>query len=121
MSAFCVFGMTEVLAKKAAERAWKRHLEGLADDVRKLLTPEDEAEWIKVKTEYFLAKGKPVAVSAPFDAPQFARDFISLATKTMRTSRLRIMCRGPKVDANGAPVISKATKRQMIGWVPHTR
>ncbi len=69
MSAFCVFGMTEALAKKAAERAWKKHLEGLAHDVRKHLTPEDEAEWLKVKTEYFLAKGKPVAVSAPLRRP----------------------------------------------------
>lgn len=119
MSAFCVFGMTEALAKKAAERAWKKHLEGLAHDVRKLMTPEDEAEWLKVKTEYFLAKGKPVAVSAPFDAPQFARDFISLASKTMRTSRLRIMCRGPKLDKNGAPLISKTTKKAVIGWIPH--
>jgi hypothetical protein len=113
--------MTEPLAKKAAERAWKRYLESMAPEVRACLTPADEAEWIKVKAEYFLAKGKPVAVSAPFDAPQFARDFISLASKTMRTSRLRVMCRGPVLDKHGAPRISKTTKREIIGWVPHTR
>lgn len=120
MSAFCVFGKTEALANKAAKRAWHKHLEGLAPDVRKLLTAQDEANWIKVKTEYFLAKGKPVAVSAPFDAPQFAQDFITLATSTMRTSRLRVMCRGPQVDKSGAPRIGKTTKLPIIGWVPCT-
>lgn len=121
MSAFCVFGMTEPLAKKAAERAWKRYLESMIPEVRACLTPADEAEWIKVKTEYHLSEGKPVQLSAPFDAPQFAQDFIKLAAATGRTSRLCLMCRGPVLDKQGVPRISKSTKREIIGWVPRTR
>lgn len=118
MSAFCVFGMTETLARKAAERAWQKHLESLTKEARACLTPADETEWIKVKTEYHLSKGKTIQLSAPFDAPQFAQDFIKLARATGRTSRLEVMRRASLLDKNGAPRISKATKRQMIGWVP---
>lgn len=121
MSAFCVFGMTEPLAKKAAERAWQKYLESMTAEVRACLLPSDQADWVKVKTEYLLAKGKPVQLSAPFDAPQFAQDFIKLAASTGRTSRLCLMCRGPVLDKHGTPRISKTTKREMIGWVPHTR
>lgn len=121
MGAFCVYGMTEQLAKKAAERAWQKCKESMTADVRACLRPSDQADWIKVKTEYHLAKGNPVQLSAPFDAPQFAREFIKLAAATGRTSRLCIMQRGPKLDKHGAPRISKATKRPMITWVPYPR
>lgn len=121
MGAFCVYGMTEQLAKKAAERAWQKYKESMTADVRACLRPSDQADWIKVKTEYHLAKGSPVQLSAPFDAPQFAREFIKLAAATGRTSRLCIMQRGPKLDKHGAPQISKATKRPMITWVPYPR
>ncbi|MBV2161445.1 MULTISPECIES: hypothetical protein [Achromobacter] len=120
MSAFCVFGMTEPIARKAAAKAWEKHLATMTKEVRACLTDKDEADWIAVKTEYLLAKAKPVQVSGAFDAPQFARDYITLSQRMHRTSRLQIMARGEKRDANGAPVISKATKKPMIGWVPHS-
>ncbi|WP_315136810.1 hypothetical protein [Achromobacter marplatensis] len=121
MSAFCVFGMTEPLAKKAAQKAWEKHLATMTKEVRACLTSADEAEWIAVKTEYLLAKAKPVQVSGAFDAPQFAKDYIVLAKRLHRTSRLQVMARGEKKDANGALVISKATKKPLIGWVPSTQ
>ncbi|WP_238888586.1 hypothetical protein [Achromobacter insuavis] len=82
--------MTEQLAKKAAERAWQKYKESMTADVRACLRPSDQADWIKVKTEYHLAKGNPMQLSAPFDAPQFAREFIKLAAASGRTSRLCI-------------------------------
>ncbi|CAB3883814.1 hypothetical protein LMG26689_03622 [Achromobacter animicus] len=120
MSAFCVFGMTEPIARKAAAKAWEKQLTLMTKEVRDSLTAEYESNWIAVKTEYFLAKAKPVQVSGGFDAPQFARDYITLAQRMHRTSRLQIMARGEKRDANGAPVISKSTKKPVIGWVPHS-
>lgn len=51
MGAFCVYGMTEQLAKKAAERAWQKYKESMTADVRACLRPSDQADWIKVKTD----------------------------------------------------------------------
>ncbi|MDF3851390.1 hypothetical protein [Achromobacter denitrificans] len=120
MSAFCVFGMTEPIARKAAAKAWDKHLATMTKEVRACLTYKDEADWIAVKTEYLLAKAKPVQVSGAFDAPQFAHGYIALAKRMHRTSRLKVMVRGEKKDANGAPIISAATKRPVIGWVPYS-
>ncbi|MFE0843169.1 hypothetical protein [Achromobacter insolitus] len=117
MSAFCVFGMTEPLARKAATQAWEKHFSMMTKEVRACITEADKAEWIAVKTEYNLAKSKPVQVSGGFDAPQFAHEYITLAQRMHRTSRLQVMVRGEKRDATGAPVISKATKKPVIGWV----
>lgn len=118
MSAFCVFGMTEPLARKAAARNWEKHPSTMTEEVRACITEADAADWIAVKTEYLLVKATPVQISGAFDAPQFARDYITLAQQLHRTSRLQVMTRGEKKDANGALIISKATKKTVIGWVP---
>lgn len=118
MSAFCVFGMTEPVARKAAAKAWEKHLTTMTKEVRACLTDADEKAWIDVKTEYILAKARPVQISGAFDAPQFAHDYITLTKRMHRTSRLQVMARGEKKDANGALVISKSTKKPVIGWVP---
>lgn len=118
MTAFCVFGMTEPIARAAARKAWEKHVAAMTKEVRAYLTDSDETDWIDVKTDYLLAKARPVQVSGAFDAPQFARDYMALAKRSHRTSRLQIMARGEKRDATGAPRISKATKKPIIGWVP---
>lgn len=91
----------------------------MTPEVRKHIQESDEKDWIAVKTEYLLAKGTPVQLSGAFDAPQFAQEFIRLATRQTRSSRLRVMTRGEKLDNQGAPRISKATKRPIIGWIPY--
>lgn len=121
MSAFCVFGMTEPIARKAAAMAWDKHVATMTKEVRALITETDKAEWIAVKTEYNLAKAKAVQVSGCFDSPQFAREYITLAQRMHRTSRLQVMARGEKRDSSGAPVISKTTKQPVISWVPFLR
>lgn len=119
MSAFCVFGMTEPIARKAAAKAWDKHLATMTKEVRACLTDKDEADWIAVKQEYLLAKAKPVQVSGAFDAPQFAYDYIALTERMHRASRLSVMVRGEKCDAKGTPIISKTTKKPVIGWIPY--
>ncbi|KDD10091.1 hypothetical protein L522_1768 [Bordetella bronchiseptica MBORD707] len=118
MTAFCVFGMTEPIARAAARKAWGKHVAAMTKEARAYLTESDETDWIDVKTDYLLAKAKPVQASGAFDAPQFARDYIALAKRNHRTSRLEVMARGEKRDASGAPRISKATKKPIIGWIP---
>ncbi|AUT46977.1 hypothetical protein [Achromobacter sp. AONIH1] len=119
MSAFCVFGMTEPLAKKAAEKAWKKHLNQMTPEVRACVRPSDLVDWMATKTDYYLATSKLVQLSGTFDAPQFANDYIRLARQSERTSRLRVMVRGETVDKNGAPRISKATKKPILGWIEY--
>ncbi|RIQ74550.1 hypothetical protein D0838_04950 [Bordetella avium] len=119
MSAFCVFGMTENLARKAAETAWRKHLSSMTQEARAHVTDADESAWLAVKTAYVLQKARPVQLSAPFSTPQFAEDFMGLAANVGRTSQMRIMVRGELHDKNGALRISKRTKRPIIGWVPY--
>ena len=95
--------MTESLAKKAAEKAWKKHRNQMTPEVRACVRPSDLVDWMATKTDYYLATSKLVQLSGTFDAPQFANDYIRLARKTEHTSRLRVMVRGETVNKNGAP------------------
>lgn len=119
MSAFCVFGMTEPLAKKAAEQASKTWLAKLPSNERAAIAGPEIAEWVEAKAAEILKGAKPKQVSGAFDAPQFAQDWIDLAKRTVKARGLRVMVRGEKTDKNGAPVISKVTKKPVIGWVPY--
>src|SRR5690606_21251201 len=106
MSAFCVFGMTEALAKAlAAKKSPPRR----QDDRR--LTPEEVAAWRVKEAERIFARAKARQVSAAFSAPQYCEDWIALAARTTRTARLKVMVRDVKMAKNGAPGLNKKTKR----------
>jgi hypothetical protein len=109
MSAFCVFGMTLAIAKKRAEKK-------LSDTS----IPMDQwNERVLAEAEKILAHANPTQVSPPFDAPQFARDWIEVAKRTSRISGAKVMARKPKKDKHGNPVISKATGLPALGWEPY--
>lgn len=109
MSAFCVYGMTLEVATKRAEKklrdsslsmeAWKKKVHELAEQI--------------------LIEAKPTQVSPPFDAPQFAKEWIEVARKTSRIYAPKVMVRKPKKDKQGNPVISKATGLPALGWEPY--
>ncbi|WP_193090517.1 hypothetical protein [Advenella sp. FME57] len=108
MSAFCVFGMTDAIAKQSASkksppRDWKWSREAFYEEYQ----------------ERIYKSGAHRQVSPAFDAPQFCREWIELAKSQMRTRGLKIMCRGQKLDKHGAPRINKKTKQPVIGWVPY--
>ena len=108
MSAFCVYGMTDVIAKQSASRkSPPRDWEGTREEFR-----EDLQERI-------YKNGTHRQVSPAYDAPQFCREWMELAKKHMRARGLKIMCRGEKLDKHGAPRINKKTKQPVIGWVPY--
>ncbi|KDC59430.1 hypothetical protein L512_5223 [Bordetella bronchiseptica MBORD624] len=117
MTAFCVFGMTEPLAKKAATRASETWVARMSEQERKELSKAEIEEWIEVKTADIMRAGRSVQVPSAFDAPQFAKDWIDLAQRTVKTRSLTVMVRGEKIDKHGAPVISKKTKKPVIGWI----
>ena len=108
MSAFCVYGMTDVIAKLSASMKFPpRDREG-----------SREAFYEEFQ-EHIYQTSAHRQVSPTYDAPQFCHDWIELAKKTMRTRGLRIMCRGQKIVKHGAPRINKKTKEPVIGWVPY--
>lgn len=117
MTAFCVFGMTEPLARKAATRASETWVARMSEQERQELSKAEVEEWIAAKTAEIMRAGRSVQVSGAFDAPQFANDWIELARRTIKTRGLAVMVRGEKVDKHGASVISKKTKKPVIGWV----
>lgn len=110
MSAFCVFGMTEPLAKTLAARKAppKKVLEQMND--------EELRDWYEERAKTILESSKHRQVSPEFDAPQFCRDWIELAQKTVKNNGLRIMARGPKPD--GKP--NKRTGKVPMTWLPYS-
>jgi len=108
MSAFCVFGMTEVIARQSASKKspppeWDASTEAFYNDYE----------------ERIYKTGTPRQVSLTFDAPQFCQDWIDLARKQMRTRSLKIMYRGKMTDKHGVPRINKKTNEPVMGWVPY--
>jgi len=111
MSAFCVFGMTEPLAKAlAAKKSPPRRQDG------QRLTPEEISTWRASEAERILTKGRARQISSPFSAPQYCEDWIALANRTTRATRLKVMVRDTKVDKTGAVVLNKKTKRPVMAW-----
>jgi len=109
MSAFCVFGMTFELAMKRAEKKVSevgRSMDQWRTEVRK-------------QAEQILIEASPTQVSPPFDAPQFAKDWIAVAQQTSRIHAPKVMVRKPKKDKHGNPIISKSTGLPALGWEPY--
>lgn len=65
MSAFCVFGMTEPVAKKMAQRQCEAMLRKLSEDERKAFGPTDENAWVAEKAADILKAGKSIQISPP--------------------------------------------------------
>lgn len=116
MSGFCVFGMTEALAKRLARDAADKH--AFTREERDSMTPEKWEAWIAEKAEDILEHGNVRQVSPAFDAPQFAEEWIVLAKRTARAKRCRIMVRGEKVDSSGMVVRNKRGVPIMT-WLPY--
>lgn len=108
MSAFCVFGMTEPLAKTLAAR------KAPPKKVREKMTAQELNEWYAERAATILKSSKPRQVSPEFDAPQFCQDWIDLAHKTVKANGLRVMFRGPKPDGS----INKRTGKPLPAWYP---
>lgn len=109
MSAFCVFGMTESLAKTLAARKAppKKELEQM--------TAEDLQQWYADRAAKIFESAKHRQVSPEFDAPQFCHDWIALARKTVAHDGLTVMVCGPKPD--GRP--NKRTGKMPMAWLPY--
>lgn len=110
MSAFCVFGMTEQKAKELAAKN---------PPPKEVRTPEQSAAYLAERAAHILENAARRQVSPAFDAPQFCRDWIELAARTTKASRLRVMVRDVKTDKKGNPVLNKRTQLPVMAWRPY--
>jgi hypothetical protein len=114
MSGFCDFGVTEAKAKGKAEKKVS-----ILDKSRNLKPVDVYEKELAEESESIFESMKSLQVSPEFDAPQFANDWISIAKNSIKCRSLVVMCRGEKLSKSGAPVISKATKKPVITWLPY--
>jgi hypothetical protein len=104
MGAFCVFGVSKSLCRPRAEKKIPTVV-GIGKDARHLSIEEWSHE-VKIQAEsLFLTEQKLAKISPEFDAPQFCRDWFSVAPSEVRMAR--IMVRAQKLDENGKPVMRK--------------
>lgn len=121
MSAFCVFGISKSICKKAAEKKQEtfEYLAG-ATPLHPLKRVEYSIqEWAAKRDELALAmfneQMRRVQISPKFDAPQFCQDWINSAKTEVRDCV--IMARGEKVDKHGGPVIKEG--QPVMTWVEY--
>lgn len=114
MSTFAVFGMTRDQALAEARKTVKT--------TRK--TPQGEeqltmSEWTALcekRADEIMCGCKIKQLSPLFDAPQFAREFIEVARRTLKSRSLQIRYRGVLKDETGRLIINKKTGAPRIGW-----
>ncbi|SDS24705.1 hypothetical protein SAMN05216198_1529 [Halopseudomonas litoralis] len=110
MSTFAVFGMTRGYAISSARRQVPTRIRG--ED----LTPEEWEAAVNIRADAIMNGSRIIQLCKPFDAPQFAHEFIRLMREQEECRDLCIRARAPKKDATGQPLKNKKTGAPVIGW-----
>lgn len=114
MSGFCVYGVSMTACIKTARSKVRNYTIG--DFGKKIyMTVEEWDRSVLEKADKLFNSSKEKQISPAFDSPRFCRDWIEVGVKTKQISRHKIMCKGPKTDDKGAPVIRKG--KPVIAWV----
>lgn len=119
MSAFCVFGISKSASKKKADQKTPEF------EIRAILGGRSGKyffsvqEWSVKRNEMaekiFIEWDKISQISPKFDSPQFCHDWINSAKSEVKNCI--IMCRMPKFDKNGGPIIKGGVP--VMGWHPY--
>jgi len=120
MSTFAVFGMTRDFALAEARKktpiTYNETIDGVATRIE--LTPEEWEAKVQKRADEAMAGTRTVQLCKPFDAPQFARDFIALCRNRGGCRDLTIKARAPEKDGHGQ--IRKTKKgAPMLSWQPY--
>lgn len=122
MTAFCVFGISKSLCKKAAEKKIEtfEYVDGegafTGKSVRRSFSIQEWAIKRDDLAAALFAEGdRRTQISPKFDAPQFARDWIESARSEVRDCI--IMARGEKVDKHGGPIIKGGVP--VMTWIEY--
>jgi len=115
MGGFCVFGVT---MEDCVARATKK-IRVYDKELKRNLTPLEHKEKVDaLAKEMFVACHRAKQISPAFDAPQFAKDWIEVAKRTINAHSIKIMARDEKIDEKGNPVLRKG--KPVIGWTPYS-
>lgn len=79
-------------------------------------------EWnlaVQKCADKIMAGEKVRQLSAMFDAPQYAEQFMVLTRKQCVRRDLRLRAKCVLTDADGRPIINKKTKAPRVGWVDY--
>lgn len=120
MSTFAVFGMTADVALAEARKTTPTTKPNPIPGRPPLDMSIDE--WnlaVEAKAAKIMRGEKVRQLSQPFDAPQYAKQFMELTKKHCQCRSLRIRAKCPITDAEGRPVINKKTKAPKIGWMDY--
>ena len=117
MSGFCVFGLS---FNKCIEKAEKMVPVSIKSNGKSFCIIQSKHSAYSILLADKLFKDDEVRltkISPAFDAPQFAKEWMDIATKTNQARRMKIMVKGKKVDAKGADVIRKGAA--VIVWIDY--
>ncbi len=81
------------------------------------------AEWteaVQRNADAIMAGEKVKQLSALFDTPQRALQFIELAKKAGACRDLKIRCKAALLDEKGKKILSPKTRMPVIGWADWT-
>lgn len=121
MSTFAVFGMTADVALAEARKITKTTRPNPKPNSPPLQL--SMGEWnlaVQKCADKIMAGEKVRQLSAMFDAPQYAEQFIALTRKQCVCRDLRIRAKAVLKDANGRPIINSKTKAPKVGWVDYS-
>jgi len=115
MGAFCVFGVSKAVC---LARATKKTpiFEPLDEKEKRYFTV---TEWggrrNALAAQLFETTTKLEKISPEFDSPAFCLDWIAVNPSEVRDTK--IMARGPKLDAEGSPLLRKG--QPVLTWVEY--
>ncbi|WP_307945068.1 hypothetical protein [Pseudomonas mosselii] len=120
MSTFAVFGMTAAAALADARKKTKTTKpSGKAGCPPLDLTLAEWEEAVQRNVEAIMASEKVKQLSALYDTPQHAQQFIELAKRSGACRDLRIRSKAALLDEKGRTIISPKTKMPVIGWADY--
>lgn len=117
---FCVYGRSLQVAKKAIDRQLLKKSKintGLAELSGE--SQEVKQAYIDKHVQEYFEKMKPKRCTHEFSTPEIAKEAYNLMKNdTKNFGDLALMKKKQKINAKGAVVISKSTKKPLMEWVP---
>ncbi len=84
------------------------------------LSPAEWDEAVKRNAEATMAGKRVKQLSALFDTPQHAQQFIDLAKRAGACRDLKIRCKAALLDEKGKKILNPKTRMPLIGWADWT-
>lgn len=117
MTAFCVFGVKHSDCLVQARKTVPSYI----SHGNREKTEFPVSQWsiyCDLLADHIFADAERVKqISAPFDAPQFAHDWIAVAKIWGQIRHAKVMVKGQKKDKRGEPMLKKG--KPVIGWIAY--